>query len=290
MAKYVNIKAPAKLNLGLNITGIIENQYHTIDTIFISVDLYDSIKLTLSDKISVKCKHCLVPNDSNNIAYKAAELLRKQYSVNKGVEIIIDKKIPVGGGMAGGSSNAAAVLRALPLLWNINVDIIQLKQIALSLGADVWYCYIGGIQRGQGIGSELTSINSNISLKLAILPQPWSFNTAAVFKAYDNLKIKQNINVSAIKEAILKQDVKKLNEKLGNSLELAVSSIEPSLLTILKNLRNYGLNVQMTGSGSTLYLVLSSENDIIKLNKYYNGKVIVCNLLPILPKAKLYTI
>ena len=290
MSTMVQIKSPAKLNLGLNVTGVRADNYHTLDTIFVSVDLYDSIELSLSDEISVHCSHPLVPNNSSNIAYKAATLLQKLYGVNQGVKININKRIPVGGGMAGGSSNAAAVLRALPDLWGISVKEEHLKNIALALGADVWYCYLGGIQRGKGIGEQLAKIKSNIKLKFAILPQPWSFSTPQVFKAWDTLKSKQDVDIQEIQESLIYQDALKLNTCLGNSLEPAVSKIEPKLQEIIKNLRKKGLNAQMTGSGSTLYLVLGSENDIINLNKHYNDKIIVCNLLPVFPKAKLCTI
>lgn len=287
----VEVLAPGKLNLGLNVLGIRPDGYHMLDTVFVMVDIFDTITLEerKDNRIVINCDHPLVPNSSDNIVWQAVRKMQAMSGVTKGAEIVINKRIPVGGGMAGGSSDAAAVLRALPYLWKLEVERKMVKKIACQLGADVLYCFLGGVQRGKGIGTDLTGIVSKCKLSFAVLPQPYEITTSKVFKKWDALADKTTYQINDIEKALVSCDNKLLRSVLGNALEPAVIEIQPELEQNLTSLRSKGFNAQLTGSGSTIFVVLDDQKDILRLQKKYNGEILQCSLLTSLPDVKCYT-
>ncbi len=280
------IEAPAKLNLGLKVLGQRSDGFHELDTVFVSINLFDTLELKpLNDGIIIECNHPAVPLDERNLVWQAIIRLQNAYSISDGVQVKIQKRIPVGGGLAGGSSDAAAVLRALPLLWNIQVDDEVMRSIANQLGADVYYCYCGGTQRGRDIGTELQPIANNCVLTLAILPQPWSISTAAVFKAYHQIPKQPDFSIDQVVAALAHGDRLQLCESLENSLMLSAFLVEPRLAGVYKSLDQAGFFVQMTGSGSTLYVILPDYTEFVRLKAIYPGEIIVCSILNALPSA-----
>ena len=156
----ITLKSRAKINLSIDVLGKRQDGYHLVEMIMQTIDLYDLIEINEkdNDQITIKSTSDEIPLDCNNLVYKAANLIKKTFNINKGVEIHIKKNIPVAAGMAGGSSNAAAALVGLNKLWNLNLSNQQLEKIGLKLGADVPFCINGGAVLASGIGEELTPI------------------------------------------------------------------------------------------------------------------------------------
>ncbi|MGL5506953.1 MAG: 4-(cytidine 5'-diphospho)-2-C-methyl-D-erythritol kinase, partial [Paraclostridium sp.] len=156
----INLKSRAKINLSIDVIGKREDGYHIVEMIMQTIDLYDNIQLKElnKDEIVVKSECSYIPLDEDNIVYKAASLIKEKLDIKKGIEISIKKNIPVAAGMAGGSSNAAAVLVGLNELWKLNLSKDNLREMGLKLGADVPFCIEGGTALAEGIGEKLTYI------------------------------------------------------------------------------------------------------------------------------------
>jgi len=274
----IETKSPAKINLGLKVIGKRMNGYHLLDTIFASVDLYDEIiiKEVESDKIEITSNNNEVPLDSTNLIVKTLN----SFGIDKGLRIYLNKNIPIGGGMGGGSSNAAAILRLLPRL-GVNVSEDKIKETARSLGADVYYCYVGGIQRASGVGEILKPINASNKLpKIAVLPQTIHCDTKKIFNHYDKSNIDSYTgDLNNVEKGLVNGDFSLINKSISNSLERTIFDRYKILKERVNYLRDKNLNIQISGSGSTLYMVLKNEHDIIKLKKVYKDKIMVCNIL-----------
>ena len=273
----IKVRAPAKINLGLKVEGKRFDGYHLLDTIYASIDLYDYLEIykTNNSSICIESNSTEIPLDGANLIIKAL----KSVGIDGGLSIILKKRIPVGGGLAGGSADAAAILRILPRL-GINLSPEELKRVALSLGADVYYCYIGKVQRGTGIGENLREIKTKSLPKIAILPQKISCSTEEVFKKYSQMR-KNNYNgdLDLVEAGLAKGDFSMVDRNIDNSLEVAIFKLYPKLKETVQHLRNHNLNIQISGSGSSLYMVLKDEHDIIKLKKIYEEELIVCNIV-----------
>ena len=156
----IKLKSRAKINLSIDVLGKREDGYHLVEMIMQTIDLYDVIKIIelSSDDIILKSNSSDIPLDDNNIVYKAINLLKNKFNINKGIEIFIQKNIPIAAGMAGGSSNAAAVLVGLNKLWGLNLSELDLQKLGFKLGADVPFCISGKAALAQGVGEELSFI------------------------------------------------------------------------------------------------------------------------------------
>ncbi len=273
----IKIRTPAKVNLGLKVERKKLDGYHLLDTIYASIDLYDDLEIneTKDSGICIETNSKKLPLDETNLIVKAL----KRVGIEGGLSIALKKRIPVGGGLAGGSADAAAILKILPSL-GIKLPPEEIKEVALSLGADVYYCYVGKLQRGTGIGENLREIKPKSLPKLAILPQKISCSTKEVFKKYSQLggdRFKGNLDL--VEAGLVKGDFSMIDRNIDNSLEEAIFNLYPELKEKVKQLRSHKLNIQISGSGSSLYVVLKNEHDIIKLKKVYEEELIVCNIV-----------
>lgn len=248
-------KAYAKLNLGLKVVGKRSDGYHLLKTIFCLINLYDEIEITIN-KSSNEIKllnHNYSWSETSDLAYKAALLLQEHSKINLGANIQIKKNIPHGGGMGGGSSDAATVLTALNKLWNINLPQSELIKLGLSIGADVPFFIFGKNAYAEGIGEILSEIELEKQYFIIVLPGI-SISTKDVFNKLILSSDKFNNNID--KEYLLKT--------LENDLELVARDICPNLEIIFQDLKKYG-NPVMTGSGSTIYLVYNNFNEAKKV-------------------------
>ena len=194
--KSLRIRSYAKVNLGLEVLGVREDGYHELRTLFQTVDLADDIVLRPQVKgVRVLCDHPLVPQDGTNLAARAAELVRRYAGVTKGVEIRIAKRIPVGGGLGGGSSNAACVLLGLDRLWKLGLGPDGLHRLAVKLGADVPYFLLGGTALGLARGDEVYPLRRQIRGFVVVVEPGISVSTARVFARLDGrLTPRENSN------------------------------------------------------------------------------------------------
>ncbi len=257
-------KAYAKINLVLNTLYKREDGYHEVEMLMTTLELHDIITIKKSDEIKVTTNKFFLPNNSNNLAYKAAEILKETYNIKEGAYIHIEKNIPVSAGLAGGSADAAATLRALNKLWNINVSLDVLADIGAKIGSDVPFCIYNKTAIATGRGEILNFISSPPNIKILLVKPKIGVSTKEI---YDNLNLDKitNHNIQKMISAIENSDIDKIQENLYNSLESVTLELYPEVKEIKDNLIKYGAKgVLMSGSGPTVYAMFIREKNLIR--------------------------
>jgi len=279
----IQLKSRAKINLSIDVLGKREDGYHLVDMIMQTIDLYDIIKIKVlnTEDIIIKSNSSDIPLDDNNIVYKAIKLFKNKFKINKGVEVFIQKNIPIAAGMAGGSSNAAAVLVGLNELWKLNLSEIELQEIGFKLGADVPFCISGGTALAQGVGEELTYIKG-ISKDVSILVcKPNLFvSTKEVYDGLDLKYIQSRPDNKFLIDCLKKEDLKSVAENMVNVLETVTSKHHKEIKEIEGiMIQNNALGSMMSGSGPTVFGLFENKKDALKgkkklLEKYLEVYVI----------------
>lgn len=262
--KEIYQEAHGKVNLGLEILGRRANGYHDVDMILQSVQLKDIVHIKESDTlgISLSTNHPLMPIDERNIAYKAAQLILDEYQLDKKVHIHIEKHIPMEAGMAGGSADAAAVLRGINELYHLNLDLPILAKLGLKLGADVPFCVYEGCARARGIGEELSFIPSLKALPMLIIKPKVGMSTKDVYQSL-SLDFQHPISIESIEKSLWNQDISTLAYHLENRLEDVVFKMYPHLQGYKEYLKEQGAIASvMSGSGSTIFGIFEKEETI----------------------------
>lgn len=270
----MKILSPAKINLFLIVKGKREDGYHELLTLFCRIGIYDTISMEINRKdISVYCADPNVPNDKTNLAHKAADTFflaagTKNLKNNSGVRISIDKKIPVGAGLGGGSSNAASVLLGLNQYFNNPFSKNDLMEMALTIGADVPFFIHEKPAIATGIGEKLTSFAELYPYKIVLIFPGKSISTKAVYK---NLNLGLTKCEQKLKGFLFKEKVFRAEQHLCNDLETVTTSICPEISLIKKELLNLGADGSlMTGSGPTVFGLFS---DAAKAESAYHGLI-----------------
>lgn len=255
------IKAFAKINWSLDITGVRPDGYHLMDMIMQPVSLADDILLTPSPKLSLYTDGWPPSRaDQTNLAWRAAELLQSTCGIQKGVHISLHKRIPTGAGMGGGSSDAAAVLFGLNLLWNLQLSPEELEHLGLSLGADVPFFIRGGLLRVRGIGEILDPQECRHNFWLLVFQPCRGLSTKDIFHAYHSSADVSHPDISAVLEALRSGNRDLLSSSLGNVLETVSAASCPEIPAAISDLRNAGaFAARMTGSGSAVFGVFPSR-------------------------------
>ncbi|MFA9559781.1 4-(cytidine 5'-diphospho)-2-C-methyl-D-erythritol kinase [Evansella sp. AB-rgal1] len=264
------IKAPAKINLTLDVVRKREDGYHDVEMVMTTVDLADRIQLTTidSDRISIDVSHGFVPNNENNLAYQAANVLKSRLGINKGISIVIDKQIPVSAGLAGGSTDAAAVLRGLNEMWGLGLSMSELAEIGLEIGSDVPFCVHGGTALATGRGEKLEFLPPPPPCWVILVKPPIGVSTRDI---YQRLKVNQLIHpdTNGMIKAIEEQNFEDICSKLENVMEKATFELHPSVKNIKKRITQYGADgVVMSGSGPTIFAL--TQNDY-RAHRLYNS-------------------
>ena len=281
--KSIELKSRAKINLSIDVLGKREDGYHLVEMIMQTIDLYDIINITENDidEININSNSLDIPLNKNNIVYKAAEVLKERFNIKSGLNIFIQKNIPVAAGMAGGSCNAAAVLVGLNKLWNLKLSEKQLQEIGLALGADVPFCISGNAALAQGIGEELTYIKGLPKDTSILICKPNLFvSTKDVYQGLDLDNIKDRPDNKLLIKCLEEGNIKVLSENMVNVLESVTSKMHEEILDIEKvMLDNNALGSMMSGSGPTVFGLFEKEEDAIKgkekLLKKYNQVYVV---------------
>lgn len=262
------ITAPAKINLALDIKYRRPDGYHEVDMIMQSIMLSDEIELADADRDSLICNHPLLPVDDGNIALRAANLLREYTGVKKGLAIRIKKKIPVAAGMAGGSTDAAAVLIGLNQFWDLGLTRDVLLRMGLQLGADVPFCILKGTYRARGIGEEMTRVASKFHRPVFIITPDFQLATAGVYKGFQEKTHNARPNIDKVVEALEKDDLSELTAYWGNALENAARNQCPPLEQLYSQLQKLKLsNFLMSGSGPTVFLIDPPQEKVNQLQE-----------------------
>jgi 4-diphosphocytidyl-2-C-methyl-D-erythritol kinase len=277
-----NLIAPAKINLYLEIIGDRPDGYHELVMILQSIELGDHIELRSNgtQSINLHCNHPLVPLDHTNIAYRAAQLIVEQFpqafANYGGFDITIDKRIPVAAGLAGGSTDGAAVLLGLDLLWELGLTVPQLQSLGEKLGSDVPFCVSGGTAIATGRGEKLDPIHDldNLWVVLAkyqslAVSTPWAYKTYK--QQYGDNYINDNTGIQSrssqvhsgpLVEAIRYQDSQKIGQLLHNDLEKVVLPEYPQVAELKRVLQAAGgLGTMMSGSGPTVFTLCQSQTE-----------------------------
>lgn len=264
----IQLKSRAKINLSIDVLGKREDGYHLVQMIMQTIDLYDIIKIKelITEDIVIKSNSSDIPLDDNNIVYKAVNLLRNKFDIKKGVEIFIEKNIPVAAGMAGGSSNAAAVLVGLNKIWGLNLSEVELQEIGFKLGADVPFCISGRTAIAQGVGEELTYIKGLPKSTSILICKPNLFiSTEKVYKGLDLENIKYRPNNEFLINSLEKEDIKSVANNMVNVLESVTSKEHLQINEIEKIMLNCNaLGSMMSGSGPTVFGLFENENEALK--------------------------
>ena len=264
----ITLKSRAKINLSIDVLGKRQDGYHLVEMIMQTIDLYDLIEINEkdNDQITIKSTSDEIPLDCNNLVYKAANLIKKTFNINKGVEIHIKKNIPVAAGMAGGSSNAAAVLVGLNKLWNLNLSNQQLEKIGLKLGADVPFCINGGAVLASGVGEELTPIKGLTKDVCILVCKPDLFvSTKEVYECIDSKDIDKRPNNKFLIECLKNEDTRQLAENMFNVLEGVTMDKHPVIQQIKDIMtNNRALGAMMSGSGPTVFGLYENREDAVK--------------------------
>lgn len=252
----MRIKAYAKVNISLDIVGKRESDgYHLLKMIMQGIDLYDVIDIDKQrEGIIITCNKNYVPVDERNLAYKAAVLFKERYDIKDGVKINIIKNIPVSAGLAGGSTDGAAVLKLMNKLFNINASDKELMDLGLKLGADIPYCIQGGTALCEGIGEVITPLDS-FKDKIIVLVKPgFGVSTKEVYKNFDLNKVRKHPETEKLIEAMKNNDVKYVAENMKNLLENVTLRKHKVLIRIKEEMNSYGaLGSMMSGSGPTIF-------------------------------------
>ena len=266
----ISLKALAKINLGLDVVRRREDGYHEVRMIMQTIHLYDrlDIKRTKESGIQIQTNLSFLPVNENNLIYKAAKLLMDEFSITDGVSVKLDKRIPVAAGMAGGSTDAAAMLFGMNRLFSLGLTKRQLMERGVQIGADVPYCIMRGTALAEGIGEELSPLAPMVKCPVLIAKPSISVSTKFV---YQNLKLDDatiHPDIDLLIEDIKAKKLYDIAAHMGNVLETVTIPNYPVIDEIKKHMLSHGaVGAMMSGSGPTVFGLFDDEDTAKKAYK-----------------------
>ena len=264
------VKAPAKINLTLDVLYKRPDNYHEVEMIMTTVDLADRIGLEprADGLIKIISTNGFIPDDNRNLAYQAAQLIKDTYGVAEGVTISIEKEIPVAAGLAGGSSDAAATLKGLNELWKLDLSIDTLAELGAKIGSDVSFCIYGGTALATGRGEKIQKLPAPPTCWVVLAKPKIGVSTAQVYGGL-NLEGVEHPNTKQMIQAIEADDYDLMCNSLGNVLESVTFKLHPEVVMIKEQMKRFGADaVLMSGSGPTVFGLVDNE---ARLGRIYNG-------------------
>ena len=292
-----SLVAPAKINLYLQIVGDRPDGFHELVMVLQSIELADlvTVRSIGTETIQVRCDHPDVPQDPTNLAYRAADLMVQQFpdyfAKFGGVEVNIQKRIPIGAGLAGGSSNAAAVMVGLDLMWGLGLTQSELQELGAMLGSDIPFCISGGTALATGRGEQLDGLPDlhNICVVLAKyrdLPvsTPWAYKTYR--QQFDHTYPRSESEIETRRQqsrgmmaAIAQQNLPQIGKLLHNDLERVILPAYPKLQQLRDRFQSLGvLGTMMSGSGSTVFGLVGSQAHAEQIREQMRGAIADPNL------------
>ena len=271
--KSVEVQAPAKVNLQLSVGPKEADGYHQVVTVFQAVSLMDVIKISESDQfgISIKGDYTTgVPLDQSNLIFKAVQLMSEKFDTSTSLDFEINKSIPVAGGMAGGSADAAASLLGIDQLYGLGLTKDELAEVAREIGSDVPFMLHGGTAVGRGRGDEITPALSRGTYHWVIAVSSSGLSTPAVYGECDRLRTGLDIKVPTLNDELLQSllsgDSVRVGKSLNNDLQAAACSLRPALRLILDTGQEYGaLGGIVSGSGPSVAFLVADEDHSLDL-------------------------
>jgi 4-diphosphocytidyl-2-C-methyl-D-erythritol kinase len=280
------VRSYAKINWTLDVLYLRQDAYHEIRTIYQTVSLFDRLELTPAEGILVKCDHPAVPCDDSNLVYKAAAALQQAAATRTGARIRIEKQIPVGGGLGGGSSNAAATLLGLSRLWRLNTGPAALFEIAAGIGSDVPFFLVGGTAIGAGRGEEVYPL-ADVKWDNLLLVNPGScVSTASAYKGLKRLTTMDSARIIPF-TLLAANGIRKLPLEVWNDLEESVLVTNPEIDHIKRRLKALGARqALMSGSGATVFGVFENSATVQRARSALVSEGVWCEHVVTLDRAE----
>ena len=262
----VTRKAYAKIKLGLDVIRRRPDGYHEVKMIMQTVGIYDVLTFQKREgtgkfpDIVISLDKEELPCDKNNLIYKAAELIMKAYNIREGVDITLNKNIPIAAGMAGGSTDAAAVFHGLNELFGLSMSLEEMKQMGVKIGADVPYCIVGGTMLSEGIGEILTPLPAPPKAFLVIAKPDISVSTKFVYENLHADTLIYHPDIDGMVEALRQGSLAGITDRMGNVLETVTQKAYPVIAELKEEMRNGGAqNALMSGSGPTVFGIYKEQ-------------------------------
>lgn len=264
---HISLKALAKINLGLDVVRRREDGYHEVRMIMQTIHLYDKLDIqkTTESGIAITSNLSYVPTNENNLVYKAGKLLVDEFDIKEGVSVYLQKRIPVAAGMAGGSTDAAAMLYGMNQIFDLGLSRKELMERGVKIGADVPYCLMRGTALAEGIGEKLTSLPPMVKCPVLIAKPAISVSTKFV---YENLKLNEETihpDIDQLITDIKAKDLHAIAGHMGNVLETVTIPEYPVIAEIKEQMMKSGaVNAMMSGSGPTVFGLFEDEETVKK--------------------------
>lgn len=285
-----SIKAWAKINLTLDVLGKRPDNYHQLASVMQAVGIYDTLVINKTDRQGIELKTNItnLPTDEGNLVYKAAKLLTWEYNVKEGISIELRKNIPIGAGLAGGSSDCAAALYGINELLDLKIPQKRLLELGSQLGSDVPFCLmsIAGPQSNkpftgtalvEGAGEKITPLPAHPDVSIVLACPPIVVSTQKIFARWSNTQTEGQ--TPAMVNAITEYDVKKIAANLANDLTPIATGLHPEILELISAFRaESALGVNMTGSGGCVFAYFSTEADALAAIKNMGAQFSDCEL------------
>lgn len=271
----IKLKARAKINLGLDVLGKRADGYHEVRMVMQTIGIYDRLIITKipQDEIRITSNLSFLPVNENNLIYKAAKLLKDEYQYAGGVEIDLNKFIPVAAGLAGGSTDAASTMFGLNKLFGLGMSVKRMMELGVSLGADVPYCVMRGTALAEGIGEQLTRLQPMPHCWIVIAKPPINVSTKLVYEQLDTNEIQHHPDIDGIIRSIEQQDAAGVAAKMGNVLEAVTIPLYPVIDTIKQDMLAHGaVNAMMSGSGPTVFGIFPDERTALACQAFLKMK------------------
>lgn len=266
------IKAHAKINLGLNVIERYPNGYHSLDMIMIPLELHDTIEIQLSEENEVTFTNSQLLVDENNTVVKAMVLMQEEFKLEEKFKIVVNKQIPMQAGLAGGSADAAAVLKGINSLVHCGATLEELAILGKRIGADVPFCVIQECARVKGIGEQIKVIPQTLESYVVLVKPLLGVSTKEAFELLD-FDTLLHPSMEEVENALREKEEERLYHLLGNSLEQSAFKLVPEIKEMKEHLINEGFDVAlMSGSGSTVFGLTKQLEKAKKIEEFYTNK------------------
>lgn len=276
MRQYTQ-KAYAKINLSLNVLGKRTDGYHEVSMLMHQITLADTVRLSRCDgeEIVLTSDSDKIPLNEKNLAYRAAKLLQEEFSLTDGVRIHLQKEIPVAGGLAGGSTDAAAVLCLMNQAYALGLSEAELMRLGLRLGADVPYCIFSKPALAEGIGEKLTEVPGLAPCKILIVNPRTEISTKTVYEAMDSCENTVPAQNERLIEALRAKNNEAAFAYMKNAMEAVSVGLCPQIAEIIKRLKASGAqHAMMSGSGATCFGIFPKERDLSELYRLFPDYIV----------------
>ncbi len=271
----IRLKARAKINLSLDVLGKREDGYHDVRMVMQTIGIYDRLIITKipEDEIRIQSNLFYLPINENNLIYKAAKLLKDEFGFAGGVDVNLNKFIPVAAGMAGGSTDAASTLFGINKIYELGLSQNKLMELGVQIGADVPYCIMRGTALAEGIGEQLSRLKPVPHMWIVVAKPPINISTKLVYEQLDMNDIIYHPNVNKMIQAINKESIEEIAANMGNVLERVTIPLYPIIDSIKNDMLSHGaINAMMSGSGPTVFGIFPNERTALNCQAYLKLK------------------